>query len=58
MKGNAAEPFELRELDMAGPEDRELKPTSFAGCIAVGLFLVIALLVIGFFALDAFIGRQ
>jgi hypothetical protein len=41
---------------MAEPDDRG--PGSNAGWIVAGLLAVIALLVIGFYALDTFIGRQ
>jgi hypothetical protein len=43
---------------MAAPDDRETKSRSSSGCIVVGILTVIALLVIGFFAVDAVIGKQ
>jgi hypothetical protein len=43
---------------MARPDDHEPGSKSNAGWIVVGFVAVIALLVIGFFAVDAIIGRQ
>ena len=43
---------------MAGPDDREPEASSKAGCFIIGMLAVILLLIVGFFVVDAVIGRQ